>query len=77
MLIFAPPPINIVALAFAPILLLVQKYCPKYTVKVNGFMTKILFSFIALVMFAAFVIGSLIMMPFAYLKGCILYPKQT
>ena len=77
LLIFAPPPLNVVSLIFTPFLLLTQRYCPAYTVWLNTFFTKIVFSFIAIVMFAIFFLGSLILMPFAYIKGLIIYPKQA
>ena len=77
MMIFAPPPFNVVSFLFTPFLLLTQKYCPAYTERLNGIFTRILFFFLAVIMFVIFTLTSVLLIPLAYLKGLILYPKQA
>ena len=75
LLIFAPPPINIISFLLMPILLIAHKCLSVNTVKkVNRVLTKISYFPIGLFFFILFLIASVLLTPIAYLKGLILFP---
>ena len=70
-LIFAPPPINGICLLFYPFL------ATKNPQKINTYFTMVMFFFIALFLFIIFLIGDIIFIPFAYLKGFVYAAMPT
>ena len=70
-LIFGPPPINIFCIFFYPFL------AAKNPKKINTYFTQFMHFFIALFLFIVFLIGDIIFLPFAYLKGFIYASMPT
>ncbi len=72
MLILVPPPLNFLSLVLMPMLLITGKYLPNHQEKINEILSRISFFPIALCLYLLFLIGSVLMLPVAYLKGFIL-----
>eukprot|EP00347_Sterkiella_histriomuscorum_P007683 403347974 len=77
-LIFAPPPLNLIAFVFLPIFLLVNHFgTEKTTKKCNKILTKILYLPIAMLFFGIFQMGQFFFVPLAYFKGIVLISKTS
>jgi hypothetical protein len=69
-----PPPLNIISIILTIFQLMIKKKNPseEKTKKLNYYIAAISFFPIAFILFILFLLGTIVMLPFAYLKGIIL-----
>ena len=75
LLIFLPPPLNIISFLLCPVLFISNWISAETGEKWNQRLSKIAYFPIALTFYFIFLICSIILAPFVYLKGIILFPR--
>jgi len=77
LLIFSQPPFNVIAFFLMPVLWLFHYWVSDEQMsRFNIIFCKITFIPLAFVLFIIFLSSALVLLPFAYIKGLVLYPKQ-